>query len=201
MQDLEHDNSVDMWNKYYASKRGNSIFEKAVHLARKKYFKGTFAETVIKLSGKSTSYLETGAGTAQTLDYICKKTGARCVGVEKTPRAYEIGKNIAKECEIILGDALKLPLPNKSVETSYSLGLFEHFSKEEQKKFLSEQARVTKKTVIIEVPTRSPHMITIMWFNRNIRKLKGVWADDELFTKSYFKNKFPKLRENHFPRS
>jgi ubiquinone/menaquinone biosynthesis C-methylase UbiE len=95
---------------------------------------------------------------------------------------------------MVLGDALALPLPNKAFGISYSLGLFEHFSLNEQKTFLSEQARVTRGKVLVEVPFRSPHMVSIMWFNRNVRKLRGVWADDELFTSNHFKNKFPGLK-------
>jgi len=193
MTTVEHDNSVEMWEKYYTSKRGVSFFEKTIHLARKGYFGGAFARTVLKLGGKKQNYLETGVGTGQTLECLQKMTGARCVGVEKTQIAYDLGLNHAVHCEIILGDALKLPLPDKSFDISYSLGLFEHFNIEEQRQFLREQARVTKDKVLVEVPTKSPHMMAIMWFNRNIRKLKGVWADDELFSEEHFKEKFPGL--------
>lgn len=190
---IQHDNSTEMWTKYYSNTRGNPMFEKIIHLARKTYFGGAFARTVVKLGGKAESYMETGVGTGQTLERLQKMTGARCVGVEKTPNAYELGKQHAVHCEMILGDALKLPLQDKSFDVSYSLGLFEHFSIDEQIQFMSEQARVTRKKVLIEVPFKSPHMRFIMWFNSTVRGLKGVWADDELFTSLHFKQKFPGL--------
>jgi ubiquinone/menaquinone biosynthesis C-methylase UbiE len=193
MKNLEHDNSTEMWTTYYSSTRGLSLFEKVVHAARKTYFGGAFARTVLKLGGKAASYLETGVGTGETLERLQHMTGARCVGVEKTPAAHKLGVEQAKHCEIILGDALQLPFPDKTFEVSYSLGLFEHFSIEEQLTFMSEQARVTTKKVLIEVPFKSPHMMSIMWFNRTIRGLKGVWADDELFSRTHFKKKFPGL--------
>ncbi len=193
MKIQEHDNSIGMWSAYYSSKRGNPFFERLIHFARKTYFGGAFARTVLKLGGKAESYMETGVGTAQTLERLELMTGARCVGVEKTPEAHKLGVEHAKHCEIILGDALALPFTGKDFDVSYSLGLFEHFSIDEQVTFMSEQARVTKKKVLIEVPLRSPHMATIMWFNRNVRGLRGVWADDELFTSSHFKEKFPGL--------
>jgi len=189
----QHDNSVEMWKKYYSSNRGNPIFEKIIHLGRKVYFGDAFAKTVIKLGGRANSYLETGVGTGQTLVKLQKMTGAKCTGIEKTPEAYELGKEYAKDCNIILGDALAIAGPDKSFDVSYSLGLFEHFNIDEQKQFMSEQARVTRNKVLIEVPCKMPHMISIMWFNRNIRKLRGVWADDELFSKKHFENKFPGL--------
>lgn len=189
----EHDNSIEMWQKYYTSKRGSPLFEKIVHFTRKTYFGGAFMRTVVKLGGKADSYLETGVGTGQTLERLQVTTGARCVGVEKTPEAQLLGKKHAIHCEIILGDALNLPYHEKTFDVSYSLGLFEHFSFDEQKQFLSEQAKVTKNKILIEVPFKSPHMLLIMWFNRNVRKLRGVWADDELFTSKHFKKKFPEL--------
>lgn len=193
MKNLEHDNSVEMWQKYYTSKRGMPWFEKIIHFARKTYFGGAFMRTILKLGGKANSYIETGAGTGQTLERLQLATGARCVGVEKTPDAYAIGKKDAIHCEMVLGDALALPQESKTFDVSYSLGLFEHFSFDEQLNFLSEQARVTKNKILVEVPFKSPHMIAIMWFNRNIRGLRGVWADDELFTSKHFKEKFPGL--------
>lgn len=189
----QHDNSIEMWQKYYSSKRGNPYFERIIHLGRKLYFSDAFAKTIIKLGGKVNSYLETGVGTAQTLDKLQKMTSAVCVGIEKTPSAYNLGKEYAKTCRIILGDALEIKEPSKSFDVSYSLGLFEHFNIDEQKKFISEQARVTKDKVLIEVPCKIPHMILIMWFNRKIRGLRGVWADDELFSKKHFIKKFPGL--------
>lgn len=196
MKNLEHDNSIEMWEKYYDSQRGILWFERIVHYAREKYFGGAFMRTILKLGGKASSYLETGVGTGQTLERLQLATGAKCVGVEKTPNAQALGKAYAKHCEMILGDALKLPLPNKSFDVSYSLGLFEHFSLSEQLQFLSEQARVTKNKVVFSVPLKYPHMWSIMWFNRNVRGLRGVWADDELFNKKHFEEKFPGLPFN-----
>jgi len=193
MNTEEHDNSVEMWTKYYESKRSIPIFEKIIHFARRIYFGKAFANTVIKLGDKATSYMETGVGTGQTLERLQLLTKARCVGIEKTPRAYSLGKNHAVHCEMVLGDALNLPFESKSFDVSYSLGLFEHFNIDEQLTFLSEQARVTRNKVLIEVPLKSPHMMFIMWFNRSIRKLRGVWADDELFTSKHFRSKFPGL--------
>ncbi len=190
----QHDNSTEMWHKYYSSKRGNPLFERIIHFGRKVYFSEAFSKTILKLGGNAKSYLETGVGTGQTLDKLQKVTGAKCTGIEKTPSAHLLGKEYAKGCNIILGDALAITEPSKSYDVSYSLGLFEHFNIDEQRQFLSEQARVTKEKILIEVPCRMPHMITIMWFNRNIRGLRGVWADDELFSKKHFEKKFPGLK-------
>ena len=104
----QHDNSTEMWQKYYSSKRGKPYFEKIIHFGRKVYFGGAFAKTIIKLGGKADSYLETGVGTGQTLEILERVTGAKCTGIEKTPSAYQLGKEYAKKCNIILGDALAI---------------------------------------------------------------------------------------------
>ena len=187
-----HDNSLEMWNDYYTKQR-SPWFEKIIHLARKLYFGGSFARTINKLSEGASSFLEIGVGSAQTLEQLQLMTSTLCTGLEKTPVAHALGEQHAKHCQIILGDGLEIPFPDKSFDVVYSLGLFEHFELDEQLTFLREQARVAKKLVIIEVPVCSPHMRAIMWFNRRVRGLKGVWADDELFSQRHFTRKFPEL--------
>lgn len=182
-----------MWDRYYASDSGSWFFAKVIHWGREAYFGKHFARCVQKLGGKVSSYLELGVGTAQTLTRLQKMTNVPCTGIEKTPRAFELGKITAPNCTLVLGDAMAMPFPDQSFDVIYSLGLFEHFEPEEQRQLLVEQARVAKQKILIEVPTRSPHMLTIMWFNRVVRKRKGVWADDELFSRAHFKEKFPGL--------
>lgn len=188
-----HDNSLEMWDRYYSSEQGSWFFAALIHWARERYFGGLFARRVLRLGGSATSYLELGVGTAQTLRRVQTLSGVRCVGLEKTPRAYELGKAYATNCELVLGDAMKMPFTDGAFDVIYSLGLFEHFEAEEQRSLLREQARVASKTILIEVPARTPHMRLIMWFNRVVRKRRGVWADDELFSPRHFKEKYPNL--------
>jgi dolichol-phosphate mannosyltransferase len=193
-----HDNSPEMWDRYYASEDETGWFAGFVHWAREKYFGDLFARRVIQLGGKSESYLELGVGSAQTLSRLQKRTGARCVGIEKTPRAYELGKAYATNCEIVLGDGMNLPFADQTFDVAYSLGLLEHFESDEQAILLLEQARVTKNKVLVEVPARMPHMQMILWFNRRILGKRGVWADEELFSKKYFAQKYPGLPFEYF---
>ncbi len=187
-----HDNSPEMWDRYYASEDETGFFARLVHWAREVYFGGLFARRVVRLGGPASSYLEIGVGTAQTLARLERITRVRSVGIEKTPRAYEIGKAYARDCEIVLGDGLALPFPDGSFDVAYSLGLLEHFEPAEQARLIREQARVAKK-VLIEVPTSTPHMKLITWFNRTVLKKRGVWADEELFSRARFAKKYPGL--------
>lgn len=195
---LSHDNSAEMWDRYYASEDETGVFAKLVHWAREVYFGGLFARRVVELGGPASSYLELGVGTAQTLARLQKRTGARCVGIEKTPRAYELGKAYATTCELVLGDGLHLPFPDKSFDIVYSLGLLEHFEPAEQAQLLREQARVARRFVLAEVPTHAPHMHAILWFNRRVLGKRGVWADEELFNADHFKRKYPGMPFEYF---
>jgi len=193
-----HDNSLEMWDRYYASEDETGAFAKLVHWAREYYFGDLFARRVIRLGGAASSYLELGVGTAQTLVRLQKRTGARCVGIEKTPRAYELGKALAKNCEMVLGDGMAMPFLDKAFDVVYSLGLLEHFEPAEQAILLHEQARVAKTAVLVEVPTHAIHMRAILWFSRRVLGKKGVWADEELFSADYFRKKYPGLPFTYF---
>lgn len=193
-----HDNSAEMWNNYYSSEGGSWLFAKLIHYSRKIYFKKIFVKRIIQAGGPSTSYLEIGVGSAQTLTHLQKKTNASCVGIEKNSLAYEIGKAQANNCKIILGDALELPFEDNSFDVVYSLGLLEHFELEQQHQLLKEQSRVARRKILFLVPTSVWHMRTIIWFNRVVLKRKGVWADDELFSKRHFRNKFPELKFEYY---
>lgn len=188
-----HDNSSEMWDRYYASEDETGWFAKLVHWARGHYFGNLFARDVVRLGGHASSYLELGVGTAQSLVRLQRRTNVRCAGIEITPSAYELGKKLATNCEIVLGDGMHMPFQDAEFDVVYSLGLMEHFEPEDQERLLREQARVARKAVLVEVPVKSPHMWTMMWFGRNLLKKKGVWSDEELFSKKHFREKYPGL--------
>jgi len=188
-----HDNSREMWDRYYASEDETGWFAAFVHWGREHYFGDLFARHVVRFGGPASSYLEIGAGTAQTLARVQRRTGANCTGIEITPSAYELGKRYATNCEMVLGDGMRMPFADRSFDVVYSLGLLEHFSPAEQAAFLREQGRVARKAVVVEVPVRSPHMWTMMWIGSRILKKSGVWSDEELFTKKHFQQKYPGL--------
>lgn len=193
-----HDNSLEMWDRYYAAEDETGRFAKLVHWAREYYFGDLFARRVIRLGGEVSSYLELGVGTAQTLVRLQRRTKARCVGIEKTPRAYMIGASYATDCEIVLGDGMHMPFADQSFDVVYSLGLLEHFEPTDQARLLLEQARVARHKILVEVPVGSPHMRLILWFNRSILGKRGVWADEELFSKKHFAEKYPGLKFEYF---
>jgi SAM-dependent methyltransferase len=190
---LAHDNSERMWTTYFSSRAGCRSFNSAVHLARERYHGQLFARRVVDLGGLARSYLEIGVGTGESLKRLRKTTGAHCVGVDKTACACGLARLNATECHIVSADGLSLPFPDDSFDVVYSLGLLEHFGLVDQRRLIREHARVARKSVLLHVPADVPQMRIVMWLNRRVWGRTGVWADEELFTPSMFRTKFPGL--------
>lgn len=188
-----HDNSSRMWTTYYSSRVGCWSFDSAVHLARALYYGKLFARRVMTLGGPAESYLEIGAGTGESLKRVRKATGAHCVGIDKTAYACSLARANARGCQIVAADGLSLPFPDASFDVVYSLGLLEHFELGEQRRLLREHARVARKSVLLHLPADVFQMRMVTWANRTIWNRSGVWADEELFTPSLFRAKFPGL--------
>ncbi|OGL73295.1 hypothetical protein A3E39_01160 [Candidatus Uhrbacteria bacterium RIFCSPHIGHO2_12_FULL_60_25] len=183
-----------MWDSYYAAEEGQKgWFDRMIHWGREVYFSKLFAKRIAELGGPATSYLEVGVGSAQTIVRLQQMTGAKCTGIEKTPRAYELGKAHATACEIVLGDAMAMPFPDASFDVVYSLGLLEHFEPDEQARILREHARCARNAVVLELPPDTPHMRLILWVNSCFFGRTGVWADEELFSARHTREKYPGL--------
>ena len=191
----QHDNSPEMWERYYASDAGaKGWFDRMIHWGREIYFSNLFAQRIRDLGGPATSYLELGVGSAQTIVRLQRMTGAECTGIEKTTNAYEIGKAYATNCTILQADAFHLPFPDKSFDVVYSLGLLEHFEPEEQVRILREHARCARRMVVMNLPPTLLHVRLILWVNRRVFGRRGVWADEELFSAVHMRKKYPKLQ-------
>ncbi len=188
-----HDNSDRMWTAYFSSGAGCRSFNSTIHLSRMLYHGRLFARRVMDLGGSAQSYLEIGVGTGQTLRRVRTATGAACVGVDKTAYACGLAHANATGCLIAAADGLSLPFPDGSFDVVYSLGLLEHFGLGEQKRLLREHARVARKSVLLHLPADVLQMRMMMWLNRTVWNRSGVWADEELFTPSLFRRKFPGL--------
>lgn len=190
---MNHDNSEEMWTRYFSYRRQSWSFDATIHLARSVYHGPLFANRVRRLAGPAETYLEIGVGTGESLKHLKRATGARCFGMDKTLQACNLAKVNAIGCQILLADGLSVPFLDASFDVVYSLGLLEHFQEYEQKCLLLEHARVAKKAILLHLPARVPHMQLLLWLNRTLLNRCGVWADEELFNTSVFREKFPGL--------
>lgn len=100
--------------------------------------------------------LEVGCGTG-SYSIVLKKLGliSNVILLDSSYPALERAKHIFNRFNdfgiFILADGMNIPLLDKSVNLAFSAGLLEHFSKEQQKKLISEQTRISTH-IICQIP-------------------------------------------------
>jgi malonyl-CoA O-methyltransferase len=100
--------------------------------------------------------LEVGCGTGEISLHLAL-TGRRVTGLDFNGDNLEFIKKCARDLGVSLdtvrADAtLSLPFGDDEFDCTWSSGLLEHFTAEERRSMLVEQARITRKTVIALVP-------------------------------------------------
>jgi SAM-dependent methyltransferase len=153
-----------------------------------------FASKILSMSGPITSALELGCGTASTLDAIARRTQARCVGVDRDRAAVDKATAKFPRVTMEVGDIFNLTYQPKSFDLVYSVGLFEHFTRAEQRDLLAIHARFATKYVALMVPADSLLMNSILFVNKKVLGRSGYWADEEVFSPRLLKEYFPDHR-------
>ena len=84
--------------------------------------------------------LDIACGTGVGTDYLRKAGAVSCYGIDIDPEAVEFAKANYPGCSFVQGDALRVNLPDSSVDVLVSFETIEHVG--EQRKFISECKRV-----------------------------------------------------------
>ena len=92
--------------------------------------------------------VDLGCATGRYTGYIASK-GLAATGIDHNPQFIALAKKLSPKVKFILGDALKLPLANKSFDTAVAFDLLEHLP---EAAFLKEITRITRKRIILTVP-------------------------------------------------
>lgn len=150
-----------------------------------------FASRILGMSGPISSALELGCGTASTLATLARRTGARAVGIDRSPAAVAQARARYPRIDVQVGDLFDLQLPPKSFDLVYSVGLFEHFARAEQLRLLEVHAALATKYVCMMVPADGILMNSILYFNKRILGRSGTWADEEVFSARLLARYFP----------
>ena len=182
-------NDEAMWDSFHTGRLGAAYT--ALNALKTTLVCKMFASKILGMSGPVQSVLELGCGTASTLAIIQRMTGARCVGIDRSPEAVRIANQKHPEISVETGDIFNLPYPPDSFDLVYSVGLFEHFTKPEQRRLLEIHGSLAQKYVAMMVPANGILMNSILFVNKRIRKKTGTWADEEVFS--------PRLLSRHFP--
>lgn len=157
---MVQDPQRSIWDSFWAE---NASSENMFHwmIWRIRFlFSRAYASHIFKYMGKKTNprLLEVGCGSARTLHYLeVFHGGARCLGLDLSTIALKLLLRINPTYTTGVGSAFDLPLAANEYDASFSIGLLEHFTREEAARMVNEKTRVTKPSgvVAIMVPWQS----------------------------------------------
>lgn len=157
---MVQDPQRSIWDSFWAD---NASSENMFHwmIWRIRFlFSRAYAARIYKYMGKKTNprLLEVGCGSARTLHYLdVFQGGARCLGLDLSTIALKLLLRINPTYTTGVGSAFDLPLAANEYDASFSIGLIEHFTREEAARMVNEKIRVTKPSgvVAIMVPWQS----------------------------------------------
>lgn len=143
-----------LWDSFWAEHASRTnLLHRLLWLARF-LFSSAYARELARFAGPlpSPSLLEVGCGSARTLHYLERNLRAKtCFAFDLSPQAIRLTRVISPHFHSAVADALRLPLPAVNVDVSFSIGLIEHFSREQAEAMMREKARVTRPGGVVAV--------------------------------------------------
>lgn len=143
-----------LWDSFWAEHASrHNLLHRLLWLARF-LFSSAYAQKLAQFSGPlpSPSLLEVGCGSARTLHYLERRLQARqCFALDLSPQAVWLTRAISPHFHPAVADALSLPLPAANIDVSFSIGLIEHFSREQAAQMMREKARITRPGGVVAV--------------------------------------------------
>jgi len=136
-----------LWDSFWAVHASkNDFFHRLLWLVRF-IFSSAYARHIAKATGKlsSAKFLEIGCGSARTLHYLDQTyESCECYALDLSPKAIHLVRSINPKFHTAISDAFFLPLKSGQIDISFSIGLIEHFTREQAGQIVSEKIRVTK---------------------------------------------------------
>lgn len=189
-------NAPEMWDSYHRSPVGTVTH--ALGVLKTTLVCRAFASKLLSMTdGPVRSILELGCGTASTLEQLRRRTGARCVGVDRSPEAIAEARRTHPSLELLEGDIFDLPWADRTFDLVYSVGLLEHFSRADQRRLLSTHERLSARHVALMVPADGLLMNSILFVNKRLLGRSGTWADEEVFSAELLRRNFPERTFDH----
>jgi SAM-dependent methyltransferase len=123
-------------------------------------FTSKYAQHIAAYTSKLTAakLIEVGCGSARTLHYLEKHyDSSLCFALDLSPQAIMVATRLSPEFKAAIASAFSLPVKENEVDVSFSIGLIEHFTREQAAEMTREKIRVTRPggTVGIVVPWQS----------------------------------------------
>jgi SAM-dependent methyltransferase len=143
-----------LWDSFWAVHASkNDIFHRFLWLVRF-LFSSAYARHISRSTGKLTSakLLEIGCGSARTLHYLDQiYESCECYALDLSPQAIQLVRSINPLFQTAIADAFALPLESNQLDVTFSIGLIEHFSRDQAGEIVSEKIRVTRSGGMVAV--------------------------------------------------
>jgi ubiquinone/menaquinone biosynthesis C-methylase UbiE len=164
--------STDLWDPFWATHATkNDYFHRFLWFVRF-LFSSAYARRIARESGILTSakLLEIGCGSARTLHYLDQTyQSCECYAIDLSPQAIRLVRSINPLFHTTIANAFSLPLESNQIDVAFSIGLIEHFTREQAGQIVSEKIRVTRAggMVAVMVPWQNS------FYNLIVRKAFG----------------------------
>ncbi|HLD88861.1 MAG TPA: methyltransferase domain-containing protein [Candidatus Nanoarchaeia archaeon] len=135
------------WDRHWRKNR-ESLFGKLGGIYRKNIMAGALSYYFEHYFPKKGVFAEAGSGTSQTSVRIIKHR-RKLVAVDISRHALKEAAKIPQIDEVVQADIFHLPFRNERVDGIWNLGVFEHFTPEQDARILAEFRRVLKKNAPI----------------------------------------------------
>ena len=164
--------SNGLWDSFWALHASqNNLFHRLLWLVRL-LFSSAYARRIAKITGKLTAskLLEVGCGSARTLHYLDRHYHAsKCFALDLSPQAIQLVRKISPKFQTVIGDLFFLPLEASQFDVCFSIGLIEHFTREQAKQMVSEKVRVTRPGGVVGIVVPWQNSV----YNQVVRKIFG----------------------------
>ena len=153
-------NTSDLWDSFWAVHASKNNFLHRILWRIRFLFSNAYSRRITQVTGKlsSAKLLEIGCGSARTLNYLDQiYESSECFAIDLSPQAIHLVRSISPKFQTAIANAFFLPLQSSQFDISFSIGLIEHFTREQAGQIVAEKIRVTKPggLVVIMVPWQS----------------------------------------------
>lgn len=136
-----------LWDTFWAVHASkNNVFHRFLWYVRF-FFSRAYAKRIAQSTGKlkSAKLLEMGCGSARTLHYLNQIFEAcSCYALDLSPQAIRLVRTLNPEFQTAVADAFFVPFKSSEIDICFSIGLIEHFSRDQAAQMVREKIRVTK---------------------------------------------------------
>lgn len=175
----------DTWERIWKNQsKSKTYFDRILWKLRHNTSK-SYAKRIGRLMEGSAkpNILEIGCGSAVTFKYLLEEIpGCKLTGLDFSPAGLALAAKLNPGCKFVEGDARKMPFKSNSFDFVYSLGLIEHFTREDALKIIKEHCRAAKKGAIVMLVV--PAKYSLLNVARIIAGKRWPWGFEDPFSSS-----------------